>query len=311
MSWLAYPLYRTGGWLVCRVPRRWEDMLLTLGAAAAFAVMVRRRRMVGRHLERVAGRPLQGRERRRAVRASFTSYARYWLDTFRLAELGAEELDDRVDGADVVVALDRALEGGNGAVLATPHFGSWDLGGAWLADRGYPLVTVVEQLRSRRLLQWFVELRRRRGFAVLVRARGVRDQLVAALERNEVVVLVCDRDLGRRGVAVDFFGERTTLPSGPAWLARVCGAPLIPVAVHHVGSGRHRGVALAPVAVQHSDDERDDVAVTTQRLARALEILVSAAPEEWHLMVPNWPSDTEHAVSRGHGVPPDMSDRRG
>jgi phosphatidylinositol dimannoside acyltransferase len=116
-------------------------------------------------------------------------------------------------------------------------------GGAWLAGRGYPLVTVVERLRPRRLLEWFLEVRRRHGITVLVRGPGVRDQLVAALERNEVVVLVCDRDLGGRGVIVEFFGERTTLPPGPARLARQCGAPLIPVAIYHIGDGQHRGVA--------------------------------------------------------------------
>ena len=82
--------------------------------------------------------------------------------------------------------LDAALAAGRGAVLVTPHFGSWDLGGAWLAGHGYPLVTVVEQLRPRRLLEWFLEVRRQHGITVLVRGPGVRDQLVAALERRGV-----------------------------------------------------------------------------------------------------------------------------
>ena len=33
---------------------------------------------------------------------------------------------------------------------------------------------------------------------------------------NEVVCLLCDRDLDHTGVDVEFFGERTTLPAGPA-----------------------------------------------------------------------------------------------
>ena len=293
MTWSAYPLYRLGGWLVCRVPERWDQALLSVVSVVAAAVMGRRRRMVARHLERVGGRPLRGAERRRAVRASFQSYGRYWLDTFRLAELDPEDLDARVDASGVVPVLDEALGAGRGVVLVTAHFGSWDLGGAWLAGRGYPLIAVVERLRSQRLLEWFVELRGRHGMAVVVRGPGARDRLAAALARNEVAVLVCDRDLGGRGVGVEFFGERTTLPSGPAWLARTCDAPLVPVAIYHVGGGSHRGVALPAIPVQHTDDERDDVAVTTQRLAGALEVLVGAAPEQWHLMVPNWPSDTD------------------
>ncbi|MCC5950996.1 MAG: phosphatidylinositol mannoside acyltransferase [Acidimicrobiia bacterium] len=285
------PLYRAVGRLARRIPHRWEERLLAVIAAVSMTIMARRRRMVARHLARVAGGPLSDAERRRAVRASFRSYARYWLDTFRLASSPRGQFDDRVDATEGLAILDAALAAGRGAVLVTPHLGSWDLGGAWLAGRGYPLVTVVERLRPRRLLEWLLEVRRRHGITVLVRGPGVRDQLAAALERNEVVVLVSDRDLGGRGVEVEFFGERTTLPPGPARLARQSGAPLIPVAIYHVGDGQHRGELRPAVPVQCTDDERADIAATTQRLAGELEALVRVAPEQWHLMVPNWPSD--------------------
>ena len=36
---------------------------------------------------------------------------------------------------------------------------------------------------------------------------------------------------------------------------------------------------------------RDDVQRVTQDLAHALEDLISRAPEQWHLLQPNWPSD--------------------
>lgn len=292
------PLYRAAEWLARRVPRRWDEGLLTAATAVAITLMPRRRHMVARHLQRVAGRPLQGPERRRAITASFRSYARYWLDTFRLTGLDPDDLDARVDATDVLVVLDDALAKGRGAILVTPHLGSWDLGGAWLAGRGYPLVTVVEPLRPRRVLEWFLDLRQKRGITALVRGPGVRDALAAALHRNQIVVLVCDRDLGGRGPTVEFFGERTTLPAGPARLARQTNAPLIPVAIYHLGDGQHRGIARFPIAVAHSHDESADIADTTQRLAHELEIIVAAAPEQWHLMVPNWPSDRSRGSAR-------------
>ena len=36
---------------------------------------------------------------------------------------------------------------------------------------------------------------------------------------------------------------------------------------------------------------REDVARVTQDLAHALEVLIRRAPEQWHLLQPNWPSD--------------------
>ena len=36
---------------------------------------------------------------------------------------------------------------------------------------------------------------------------------------------------------------------------------------------------------------REDVARITQDVAHALEGLIRRAPEQWHLLQPNWPSD--------------------
>ena len=37
---------------------------------------------------------------------------------------------------------------------------------------------------------------------------------------------------------------------------------------------------------------RADMARITQDLATEFEVLISAAPQQWHLMQPNWPSDS-------------------
>jgi phosphatidylinositol dimannoside acyltransferase len=295
ISAFAYPAYRVAERAACVLPDPLVPAVAGVAGRVAVATMPARRRMVARHQERVRGR-LSPRERRRAVRATFTSYAAYWLDTFRLCRIGGGDLAGRLD-ADGLEHLDEALAAGRGAILATPHFGSWDLGGAWLAHRGYPLVAVVERLPSPRLLDWFRTVRRRVGMEVVVRGPDVWDELEATLAANRVAVLVSDRDLSGRGVGVELFGERTTLPAGPARLARRCGAPLLPVAVYATGGGRHRGVVRPPVPVPRTDDDRADAAVVAQRLAVELEGLIRPAPEHWHLLQPNWPSDRE-----GHGA---------
>ena len=41
---------------------------------------------------------------------------------------------------------------------------------------------------------------------------------------------------------------------------------------------------------------RDDVTRVTQMLAAELETLIRRAPEQWHMMQPNWPSDLDGSV---------------
>jgi phosphatidylinositol dimannoside acyltransferase len=287
---LALPLYRTLAWAAVHLPERWDPGVTAVAGRVASAVMRRRRRLVARHLRRVRDGQGQGPVTAQHVRSSFTSYAQYWLDTFRMVGVDAAELDERLE-VEGLEHIDDAVARGRGAVVATAHLGSWDLGGAWLGGRGYPVTAVVERLRPPELLDFFIEIRERLGMTVVVRGPDVRDDLAEALDGNALVALVCDRDLGGRGVEVEFFGARTTLPPGPAQLARRCGSPLLPGAAYQLGGGRHRAVILPPVPVARTEDEREDVAVTTQRLARRLEDLIRAAPEQWHLMQPNWPGD--------------------
>src|SRR4029079_5286961 len=115
-------------------------------------------------------------------------------------------------------------------------------------------------------------------------------RVLAALGENRIVCLLSDRDLTGDGIDVEFFGERTTLPGGPALLALRANAPILPVAVYFRPRGGHLGLIRPPLEAQRQGKLRDDVARITQDLAHEFEALIAAAPEQWHLMQPNWPS---------------------
>jgi KDO2-lipid IV(A) lauroyltransferase len=114
-----------------------------------------------------------------------------------------------------------------------------------------------------------------------------------ALRDNQPVCLLADRDLSGDGVEVEFFGEMTTLPAGPATLALRTGAPLVPAGIYFRPRGGHYAKIGPPVPVERSGRLRQDIARITQELARRFEDLIRDAPEQWHLMQPNWPSDRE------------------
>ena len=259
-----------------------------VAGGVAWVVMPRRRRLVGRNLERILG-PLSAGERRRRCRLAFVSAATYWLDTFRLWRLDPVSSPPSVE-PDGMELLTVALSHGRGVVVVTPHFGSWDLGGAWLASQGFDVTAVMERLEPPRLRQWFAEVRRRVGVHVIIHGPDVWEQLTDALAANRVVVLVADRDLHGRGIPVEFFGERTTLPKGPAELARRCAAPVLAVAFYDLVDGTHPAIARTVVAPDDAHPDLDPAAVT-RGVAAAFEELISSAPEQWHLFQPIWPSD--------------------
>jgi phosphatidylinositol dimannoside acyltransferase len=256
-----------------------------------------RRTMISRHLRRAHGGDLAGADLEREVRRAFDSYARYWLESFRLPAVPAAEVEAGMSSYEGLELIEEARHAGHGAILAMPHLGGWDFGGAWLARRGHPITVVVEPLEPPQLLDWFAEFRESIGLTVVPLGPDVGAVVLRALKGNEVVALLCDRDITGSGVDVEFFGERTTLPAGPATLALRTGAPLLPTAVYFDGDRGHHGVVRPAVPAERRGRLRDDVARTTQALAHELEVLIRRDPAQWHLLQPNWPSDP------GYGAP--------
>jgi KDO2-lipid IV(A) lauroyltransferase len=115
--------------------------------------------------------------------------------------------------------------------------------------------------------------------------------LEAALGANKAVALLSDRDLKGRGVSVAFFGEETTLPPGPATLSLRTGAPLLPVASYYEGDNGYRVVVRPAIPIPEAGTRAEKVQQMTQSLATEMESLIRAAPQQWHLVQPNWPSD--------------------
>lgn len=252
----------------------------------------RRRSMVARHLERVYGRKLGPVEKIRLVDEVFASYARYWVESFRIPGLSAEEVAAGIH-YDHYDRIERGLQAGKGVILALPHLGGWEWAGTDLVMRGLKVNVVVEALEPPDVFEWFVSFRERLGMRVIPVGPGAASQCARALAANEVLCLLCDRSVaGTAGVEVEFFGESTELPGGPATLALRTGATLLAAGVFFdLGPKPHLGVVRPPLALQRSGRLRDDVAAGTRLVAVELEELIRRAPTQWHMMQPNWPGD--------------------
>jgi lauroyl/myristoyl acyltransferase len=282
--------YRTGAAIARYLPSVVADGLAPpIGMTASFA-NAERRAIVERHMRRV--NPTWPNVKiRAAVQGAFDSYTRYWIESLRLPSLTPRVVDAgmRLTGFSHVTD---ALERGTGAILALPHLGGWEWAGRWLGDVGHRTTVVVERLDPPELFDWFVDLRRALGMTVVPLGPSAATAVLKALRDNEIVCLRSDRDIQGGGIDVEFFGERTTLPAGPATLGIRAGAPVIPVGVYFTRQvNGHHAIVRPPIPMERQGSLREDVARVTQALARDLEYLIRRAPEQWHLFQPNWPSD--------------------
>jgi lauroyl/myristoyl acyltransferase len=253
-------------------------------------------RQLRANLQRVTGRSATEAKLDDLVRRAMHSYARYWLETFRLPAMDHTAVIARAGQHTTGTEhLDAAVQSGRGFILALPHTGNYDIAGLWLVDRYHqPFTTVAERLSPASLFDRFVAYRRSIGMEVLPLTGGQQPPAAILAERLKSgggVCLVADRDLSRHGVEVDFFGERALLPGGPALLAATTGAALLPVGLWFTPDGW--GQQIMPTVQATGSRLTDQVHSGTQRLADAFAQLISDHPADWHMLQKLWLADLQ------------------
>jgi lauroyl/myristoyl acyltransferase len=275
------------GWsVVCRLPESWGRRAFELVADIAWRRQGPHIQVLEGNLRRVLGPDATGAEVRAVSRQSMRSYARYWLEVFRLPVTPTSRV---VGNSDVSGHLQDALDNlarGRGVIFALSHMGNWDHAAAFIIAQGAPFTTVMERLKPEALYDKFVAFREGLGMEVLpasggsVRAFGV---LAERLRSGKLICLLTDRDVTGGGIEVDFFGEKARMMGGSAALAERTGAALYPAILWY--EGERWGI--------HVDDEipgpaegsrRQKVAEMTQALACSFEAAIRAHPADWHML---------------------------
>ncbi|HEX3814544.1 MAG TPA: phosphatidylinositol mannoside acyltransferase [Mycobacteriales bacterium] len=282
---LAY----AAGWAAIKaLPRR-----VSATAFAAAADLAYRRQ--GRGVQRLAGnlrrvRPEASEAELVALtRRAMRSYARYWLETFRLPVMNKATVASQiwVTGAE---DLKKAVGAGKGVIIALPHMGNYDIAGVWMVQNEMPFTTVAERLKPDSLFRRFTAYRESLGMEVLALGHGEKppaETLARRLRDGGIICLVADRDLTASGIEVDFFGATAKMPAGPAFLAATTGAALIPLRLWYEGAGWGMHF-YPPVPVVEAARLRDRVTGTTQQLADIFAADIASYPQDWHMLQRMW-----------------------
>ncbi len=283
-GYLKYYLFRGSCMLVGLLPVRVTHGIGVGIAEVAYRVSRRKREVVYENMRRV--RPEgDAREWRRLARRSFHNYARYWVDFLRCYYLTADDLI----GPNIVPHgtewFDISLEKGRGAVLALPHYGSWDMLGGWVGHRYPSFWAVAEVLKPPPMYEFHTELRRRMGISIIPLAENTVEKVIEVLLSNGMVCLLSDRLIAGSGVEVEFFGEKVLMPIGPALLGVKLGTAVIPCLTIRK-QGRYHGYVGPPLDIEVTGDTRRDVQVNTQKMAKVFEDFIREDPTQWHMFQP-------------------------
>ena len=217
---------------------------------------------------------------------TFTNYCRCIAQAYRFYAGGELDLEAEVIGME---NMRRALDSGEGAVLATGHLGNWQLGPLFLSRHGFPPVTVVMEAEPDAAVQRMEQASRDQQMHVVYPRQSplLSLQLRGALRRGELVGFQMDRPLDDRGLRVPCAGGMASFAPGPALLSRVCQVPVVPV--FFPLAGRKLRIIIEPPQWAHRTADRDaDLLELTSRLAVIYGRQVRRYTDQWFNFYDFW-----------------------
>ncbi len=236
--------------------------------------------------EETGTRPAR-RRIRTLTRKNFRNFSYYLIDFFRFSRFDAEKMKRlvRFEGRENV---DAALAGGKGALGVTAHVGNWELGGMMLALAGYPVHAIALSHQNTRLNRLFVNQRGLTGMNVIPVGRAALRSL-RALKKNELVLILGDRDVTASGVETEFFGRKVAIPRGPAGLAARSGAAVFFGYLVRESTHRYRAVFRPPLEIDRTASREEQEFQIIRGLVEEMEACITAHLDQWYMYYPVWP----------------------
>jgi Kdo2-lipid IVA lauroyltransferase/acyltransferase len=265
------------------VPRFLHAPFALLAGGVFYLVLTEKRRHLRKNLAVVTGSP----KVERLVFTAFYKFSRNWCDIMLMMDLRGPRLLALIGRRTTEKPLDDALAAGRGAILISAHLGNWELGGLGLAEKGYRMNILTFREPDAKVNQQRERLRRERGINFIYVDRQETSALaiieaVRALNRNEVLAILGDRDGSSHTMKLEFFGRQVPIPLGAAHLALASGAPVIPVFVPLEGE-RYATIMEGPIYFRGVHGERDRVVREgTEQIVRVIERYIRAYPDQWY-----------------------------
>jgi KDO2-lipid IV(A) lauroyltransferase len=278
-------------------PEWWKRYSPPAIAAIIFALVGSNRRGAIANMERILG--VTGVPAAAAALRMFAEFAHCMTET--MEHYGPRPLPLTLE-APSDNALADALKDGRGAVVVTGHFGNWDVAAKTLSDYGRPISLVMAREVNATTHEYVRQARERAGVRVIYSDSSVFSSLnvIRALRRNEIAAMQLDRATGRSGTRpISFFGAPALFPSGPFVLARLSGAPLIPVFVPRLGT-RHYAVRVGRgFTVPREARDTHALERVMAEVVGEFETAVRRFPTQWFQFSCFWPDDTVSVDAQG------------
>lgn len=283
---IAYWLFRLCSLIWQRMPLKWGYAIASLIADITFGVWGEKKQNMLANMRVVLGNDADERVVRHTARQSLRNYFKLMVDFLRFPRMKKEDIEKaiRFNGWE---DLDHALERGKGVIFIGMHMGSWDVAGAAIALRNYPLNVVVDTFKPERLDQLVQGSRIAKGVKIIPAAHAAK-KVLRVLRSNEILALLIDRPSPENGVPVQFFNCTAYVPAGAATLALRTGASVLIGGLVRQPDDSYLGLVDRHIDFEPTGNRERDIQDLTQTIIGSLEKWVRQYPDQWYMFRRMW-----------------------
>ncbi len=229
---------------------------------------------------------LSNQARKEALADAWTNFGRTMAEYAFLLKLfdGREPGRIQIEGGEALGALAAANQP---AILASAHFGNWEVLGVAVAQAMKPMTFVYRPANNPLVDKMIADIRAPYAAGLAPKGAGGARDIVAALKSGGHVVMLVDQKINT-GVEAPFFGRGAMTGPAVVRFAQRFDCPVFPVRVERTKGAYFKVIVDQPL--RFAADEDMQSALT--RINQHIEGWIRTTPGQWLWMHRRWPKNS-------------------
>ncbi|MBW8036020.1 MAG: lysophospholipid acyltransferase family protein [Planctomycetes bacterium] len=180
------------------------------------------------------------------------------------------------------------MQGGQGLLLLTAHYGNFEIMGYMLGLFGFNLYSIARPLDNKYMNNYLLSLRKHTGQKIIDK-KGATDKMDDIIKEHASVGFIADQDAGKKGVFVDFFGKKASTYKSIALLAMHYDMPVAIASAKRVGNKFFFEIEIHRIIFPEEWKDKDDpLTWITQEYVRETENFIRQDPSHYWWLHRRW-----------------------
>jgi Kdo2-lipid IVA lauroyltransferase/acyltransferase len=226
---------------------------------------------------------------------TYQNFSKTIFEFIQLQQMTKEQLGNRIAFYQPDL-LHQAINKNKGTICVSGHFDNWEFMVAAIASENFPIQAVAKPQSNALVDRLIRNTRESKGVTLIKPGVSVRSVL-RALKQNKIILLLADQDAHEVGAFVDFLGQPSSTPTGPAVFALKQQAEIVFCISVRQKDNRHHIYFEKIKTDDLKTFNQETVKKLTQRHTKLLENYIREYPDQWFWMHKRWkttPENTKH-----------------